>query len=99
MCCFSKDCDAINEICCKFYSNHSIKTDNYRTDFRVGDKICCTKNGKVVDLLQEAQKKSRKKNIPGTEEEDDGLKLCNGEIFFIRDVRFTCRITYTILYF
>ena len=44
-----RDCDAINEICCKFYSNHPTKNSKNQFDFRPGDKVCCTKNAEVKD--------------------------------------------------
>ncbi|OCT88898.1 DNA helicase B [Xenopus laevis] len=45
-----KDCMMINELCCKHYSKHSIKNYKNKFDFRVEDKVCCTKNAYVKDL-------------------------------------------------
>ncbi|XP_053319644.1 DNA helicase B [Spea bombifrons] len=51
-----KDCMSINELCCKYYSGHSIKTHKDKLDFRCGDKVCCTKNAYVKDLVTRAAK-------------------------------------------
>ncbi|XP_066447699.1 DNA helicase B [Eleutherodactylus coqui] len=46
-----KDCLLINELCCKHYSDHTMKDSRSKYDFRCGDKVCCTKNAYVKDLL------------------------------------------------
>ncbi|KAM4748858.1 DNA helicase B [Rhinophrynus dorsalis] len=46
-----KDCNLINELCCKHYSGHSIKDHKDKLDFRCGDKVCCTRNAYVKDLI------------------------------------------------
>ncbi|RUS75772.1 hypothetical protein EGW08_016458 [Elysia chlorotica] len=48
-------CSAVNELCCHFYNNHSIKKPSQsgrreKSDFRVGDKVCLTKNSQVSSL-------------------------------------------------
>uniref|UniRef100_V9K8Y7 DNA helicase B n=1 Tax=Callorhinchus milii TaxID=7868 RepID=V9K8Y7_CALMI len=73
-----RDCDLINELCCKHYSKHSTKNHKNRIEFQNGDKVCCTKNGYVRDLLE--QKKSEKKS---EDEKEKKTRLCNGEVFFI----------------
>ena len=44
-----KDCELINDLCCHHYNKHRIKNDKWQRIFRVGDKICATKNKEVVD--------------------------------------------------
>ncbi|XP_073725117.1 DNA helicase B [Misgurnus anguillicaudatus] len=44
-----KDCQLINELCCTHYSSHVTKTHKNTLDFRVGDKVCCTKNGYISE--------------------------------------------------
>ncbi|XP_041351751.1 DNA helicase B-like [Gigantopelta aegis] len=46
-----RDCEAINEICCRHYNQHSLKTPKNKLDFKVGDKVCMTKNGSIVNHL------------------------------------------------
>lgn len=54
-------------------------------DFQIGDKVCCTRNGYVRDLDKEddepKDKKDDKNKSPVKKE-----RLCNGEIFFIKQV-------------
>eukprot|EP00795_Rhopilema_esculentum_P000463 gene463-10138_t len=45
-----KDCDLINELCCKHYNKHSIRDSKNRRDFQINDKICATKNREVRDM-------------------------------------------------
>ncbi|XP_072915677.1 LOW QUALITY PROTEIN: DNA helicase B [Hemitrygon akajei] len=68
-----EDCAVINELCCKHYSKHLTKDEKKKSDFRVGDKVCCTRNGYVIDLTEESTSKLEKNRV----------RLCNGEIFFI----------------
>ena len=65
-----KDCDLINELCCKHYNKHSIRDSKNRRDFQINDKICATKNREVRDM-----------------EQNQMVKITNGEIFFLRDDR------------
>ncbi|CAI5785554.1 UvrD_C_2 domain-containing protein [Podarcis lilfordi] len=46
-----KDCDIINEICCKHYSGHTTRNHKNRLQFRLGDKICSTRNAYMKDLI------------------------------------------------
>ncbi|XP_043821593.1 DNA helicase B [Dromiciops gliroides] len=46
-----QDCDLINECCCNFYSGHLPKNHKGRLVFQRGDKICCTRNAYLSDLL------------------------------------------------
>ncbi|KAL2087333.1 hypothetical protein ACEWY4_016161 [Coilia grayii] len=48
-----KDCALINELCCQHYVNHATRTHRRRLDFRVGDKICCTRNNYVPERSHE----------------------------------------------
>ncbi|XP_069347216.1 DNA helicase B [Eulemur rufifrons] len=89
-----QDCDLINDCCCRHYTGHLIKDHQNRLVFGIGDKICCTKNAYLSELLPE--------NTSGSQQDsdlDDGptphdfsknkhdfesnIRLCNGEIFFI----------------
>jgi len=72
------DCQAINEICCQHYVKHPIKTMNGNFDFQVGDKVCCTKNGRVRMWSE----------IVTSKKDSQFKRLCNGEIFFITNVSF-----------
>ncbi|XP_066114301.1 DNA helicase B isoform X1 [Saccopteryx bilineata] len=95
-----QDCDVINACCCKHYTGHLIKDHQNRLIFGVGDKICCTKNAYLSDLLPENTLNSQQNNELEASGEDfdgiphgaaknkhdfeHGIRLCNGEIFFIR---------------
>ncbi|XP_053517585.1 DNA helicase B isoform X2 [Artibeus jamaicensis] len=94
-----QDCDVINVCCGKYYTGHLIKDHQKRLIFGVGDKICCTKNAYLSDLLPENTSNSQQNNELGASGEDfhwtprdvaknkhdieSGIRLCNGEIFFI----------------
>uniref|UniRef100_A0A3Q1H634 Uncharacterized protein n=1 Tax=Anabas testudineus TaxID=64144 RepID=A0A3Q1H634_ANATE len=84
------DVALINELCCKHYNNHTTKNHKNKLKFQPGDKVCCTRNGYVgvegeddsndldeTDAPNQTQSGEKKKEKPG-------LRLCNGEIFFIR---------------
>ncbi|XP_072511401.1 DNA helicase B isoform X2 [Notamacropus eugenii] len=45
------DCEVINECCCSFYSGHLPRDHNNRFIFQKDDKICCTRNAYLSDLL------------------------------------------------
>ncbi|XP_006859673.1 PREDICTED: DNA helicase B [Chrysochloris asiatica] len=94
-----QDCDLINDCCSKHYRGHLIKDHANRLVFRIGDKICCTKNAYLSDLLPESASESQYKNaLESNGGNFDGLpqdfaknknnfesdiRLCNGEIFYI----------------
>nr|XP_002711363.2 DNA helicase B isoform X1 [Oryctolagus cuniculus] len=94
-----QDCDLVNDCCCKHYTGHLTKDHQNRLIFGVGDKICCTRNAYLSDLLPENTSKSQKNSdLEPKDEEfcgtphdgaknkndfDSGIRLCNGEIFFI----------------
>uniref|UniRef100_W5KVT3 Helicase (DNA) B n=1 Tax=Astyanax mexicanus TaxID=7994 RepID=W5KVT3_ASTMX len=93
-----RDCDLINELCCKHYSDHTTKDCKKKLNFQVGDKVCCTKNG--YKDTKEMQKKEQAKDTAQTQENEQvkdttetqknkqaKTRLCNGEIFFIKEVR------------
>ncbi|XP_036433461.1 DNA helicase B [Colossoma macropomum] len=89
------DCALINELCCKHYSGHTLKAPKNKINFQVGDKVCCTRNGYVTDLDQEKINKTHcvevnkadfaEEDIDGTQKKVQRTRLCNGEIFFIRE--------------
>lgn len=90
-----QDCDLINELCCQHYSNHLTRDHKRRLLFQVDDKISCTRNTYLKDLLPDPgiewdpeQHKCRNgETTLSTENTEEGKRLCNGDIFFItRDV-------------
>ncbi|XP_017371337.1 DNA helicase B [Cebus imitator] len=94
-----QDCDLINDCCCKHYTGHLIKDHQNRLVFRVGDKICCTRNAYLSELLPENISGSQQNNDLHASGEDfsgtlhdfaknkhdfeSNVRLCNGEMFFI----------------
>ncbi|XP_036108296.1 DNA helicase B [Molossus molossus] len=94
-----QDCDVINECCGKHYTGRLIKDHQNRLIFGVGDKICCTRNAYLSDLLPENTSSSQQNNeLEGNGEDYNStphgvnknkhdfasdIRLCNGEIFFI----------------
>lgn len=90
-----QDCDLINDCCCKHYTGHLIKDHEKKLIFAVGDKICCTRNAYLSDLLPDKDQEAEGKGYGDAPDDDAKIKqdfesstrLCNGEIFFItRDV-------------
>lgn len=75
------DCALINELCCKKYSDHSTRDHKKRLDFRVGDKVCCTRNAYVEDFT----KISKPDSETDSKRMKEKYRLCNGEIFFITE--------------
>lgn len=57
-----KDCLLINDLCCRHYSEHTIKNQKSKFEFRCGDKVCCTKNAYVKDLLSRPRNSSKESN-------------------------------------
>ncbi|XP_006147357.1 DNA helicase B [Tupaia chinensis] len=94
-----QDCDLINDCCCKHYTGRLSKDHQNRLVFGIGDKICCTKNAYLSDLLPEDTSSSQQNNDLNASGEDicaaphdfaknkhnfeSGIRLCNGDIFFI----------------
>ncbi|XP_047598486.1 DNA helicase B isoform X2 [Lutra lutra] len=94
-----QDCDVINACCCKHYTGHLIKDHRNRLQFGVGDKICCTRNVYLSELLPETTSPSQESNEQDASGDDfngtphgfaknkhdfeSDIRLCNGEIFFI----------------
>ncbi|NXR20612.1 HELB helicase, partial [Cinclus mexicanus] len=86
-----QDCDLINELCCQHYSNHLTRDHKNRLLFQRGDKIASTRNVYLKDLLAACSvgegpkgQKCRSGEITLTAEADEeGKRLCNGDIFFI----------------
>uniref|UniRef100_A0A8C3VVR1 DNA helicase B n=1 Tax=Catagonus wagneri TaxID=51154 RepID=A0A8C3VVR1_9CETA len=94
-----QDCDVINACCCKHYTDHLIKDHQNRLEFGVGDKICCTRNVYLSELLPENTSNGQQNNETEASGEDlkgtphgfaenkrgfeSGIRLCNGEVFFI----------------
>ncbi|XP_071383184.1 DNA helicase B-like [Centroberyx affinis] len=97
------DVALINELCCKHYSSHTTRNHKNKLLFQPGDKVCCTKNGYIqveekVDGENEEGGEERRGFMQSNtnheqsqkkkkDKEQDKLRLCNGEIFFIREDR------------
>ncbi|XP_061224069.1 DNA helicase B isoform X1 [Neopsephotus bourkii] len=88
-----QDCDVINELCCKHYSHHLTRDHKNRLLFQIGDKISCTKNTYLKDLLPDRgfvkdpyhhERKSGEITLTADTAEE-GKRLCNGDIFFITE--------------
>ncbi|XP_046571566.1 DNA helicase B-like [Haliotis rubra] len=54
-----RDCEAVNELCCKHYNKHSLKTYKGKLDFQPGDKVCMTKNGTVSHHFKLVKKEQK----------------------------------------
>ncbi|NWQ75739.1 HELB helicase, partial [Columbina picui] len=88
-----QDCDLINELCCQHYSDHLTRDHKKRLLFQIGDKISCTRNVYLRDLLPDPgfrEDPNRRECNSGettwtTEAADEGKRLCNGDIFFITE--------------
>ncbi|KAM9671645.1 DNA helicase B isoform 1-T1 [Trichechus inunguis] len=57
-----QDCDLINHCCSKHYTGRLNKDHHNRLVFGVGDKICCTRNAYLSDLLPENTSESLQNN-------------------------------------
>uniref|UniRef100_A0A8C0ZC47 DNA helicase B n=2 Tax=Cyanistes caeruleus TaxID=156563 RepID=A0A8C0ZC47_CYACU len=88
-----QDCDLINELCCQHYSNHLTRDHKNRLLFQNGDKIASTRNVYLKDLLAasgvregpNSQKCGSAETTPTAEADEEGKRLCNGDIFFITE--------------
>ncbi|NXX73994.1 HELB helicase, partial [Urocolius indicus] len=88
-----QDCDLINELCCQHYSDHLTRDHKKRLLFQIGDKISCTRNTYLKDLLPDhgfreglGHRGCRSGGTAlATEAVEDGRRLCNGDIFFVTD--------------
>uniref|UniRef100_U3J342 DNA helicase B n=1 Tax=Anas platyrhynchos platyrhynchos TaxID=8840 RepID=U3J342_ANAPP len=91
------NCDLINELCCQHYSKHLTRDHKRRLLFQIDDKISCTRNTYLKDLLpghgfgkEPDQKEDHKcrngETTLSSATAEDGKRLCNGDIFFITDV-------------
>ncbi|XP_064557964.1 DNA helicase B [Zonotrichia leucophrys gambelii] len=88
-----QDCDLINELCCQHYSDHLTRDHKNRFLFQTGDKIASTRNVYLKDLLatrgvREGSngQECRSGETPLTaESNEEGKRLCNGDIFFITE--------------
>lgn len=60
------------------------RTCDKKMNFQIGDKVCCTRNGYVMDKDKEDEAKG--KNDDMYESKVKKERLCNGEIFFITQV-------------
>ncbi|XP_037245421.1 DNA helicase B isoform X1 [Falco rusticolus] len=86
-----QDCNLINELCCQHYSNHLSRDHNNRLLFQIDDKISCTRNTYLKDLLPDGgfredpnHHECRSGEITfTTETAEEDKRLCNGDIFFI----------------
>ncbi|KAM4671086.1 DNA helicase B isoform 3-T3 [Amazona ochrocephala] len=88
-----QDCDVINELCCQYYSNHLTRDHKKRLLFQIDDKISCTRNTYLKDLLPDCgfgegpyHHESKTGEITVTADTaEEGKRLCNGDIFFITE--------------
>ncbi|XP_047921430.2 DNA helicase B [Anser cygnoides] len=91
-----QDCDLINELCCQHYSKHLTRDHKRRLLFQIDDKISCTRNTYLKDLLpghgfgegpdqKEDHKCRNGETTLSSATAEDGKRLCNGDIFFITD--------------
>ncbi|XP_058660987.1 DNA helicase B [Ammospiza nelsoni] len=88
-----QDCDLINELCCQHYSGHLTRDHKNRFLFQTGDKIASTRNVYLKDLLATCGvregsngQECRSGETPLTaESNEEGKRLCNGDIFFITE--------------
>ncbi|XP_040838145.1 DNA helicase B isoform X1 [Ochotona curzoniae] len=89
-----QDCDLVNDCCCKHYTGHLTKDHQKRLVFGIGDKICCTRNAYLSDVLPDSASKSQQNNdldpqaaphdgARNKHDLDSSIRLCNGEIYFI----------------
>ncbi|NXI92142.1 HELB helicase, partial [Psophia crepitans] len=86
-----QDCDLINELCCQHYSDHLTRDHKNRLLFQIDDKISCTRNTYLKDLLPDpglGKDRHRLEYKSGettfaAEPAEEGKRLCNGDIFFI----------------
>ncbi|XP_051817302.1 DNA helicase B [Antechinus flavipes] len=58
-----QDCDVINQCCCSFYSGHLTKNHKGRFIFQKDDKICCTRNAYLSDLLPQTSNSLQNENL------------------------------------
>ncbi|XP_053799203.1 DNA helicase B [Vidua chalybeata] len=89
-----QDCDLINELCCQHYSNHLTRDHKNRLLFQTGDKIASTRNVYLKDLLAACgvregsngqECRSEEETTLTAESDEEGKRLCNGDIFFITE--------------
>ncbi|XP_040200000.1 DNA helicase B isoform X2 [Rana temporaria] len=71
-----KDCLLINELCCTHYSGHTMKNSRNRYDFRCSDKVCCTKNAYVKDLLTRSRTRCADQNENDPTNQSDDIVCC-----------------------
>ncbi|NXH17514.1 HELB helicase, partial [Bucco capensis] len=87
-----QDCDLINELCCQHYSDHPTRDHKKRLSFQIDDKISCTRNTYLRDLLPDSavredpdRQECQSRETTLTTEPAKDRRLCNGDIFFITD--------------
>ncbi|NWX17467.1 HELB helicase, partial [Aegotheles bennettii] len=85
-----QDCDLINELCCQYYSSHLTRDHKNRLSFQIDDKIACTRNTYLKDLLPDSGFREdpnhhvcKSGETTLTTEPVEDKRLCNGDIFFI----------------
>lgn len=61
---YRRDCEAVNELCCRHYNKHLLKAHTGKLDFQPGDKVCMTRNGTVSHHFKKIKPKKK------TEEEN-----------------------------
>ncbi|XP_050964172.1 DNA helicase B isoform X3 [Labeo rohita] len=69
-----KDCQLINEVCCKHYSGHVMMTHDKKINFQVGDKVCCTKNGYISKTEDDTDKVCCTENGNSAETDDENMQ-------------------------
>ncbi|XP_062278706.1 DNA helicase B [Scomber scombrus] len=83
------DVALINELCCTHYNKHTTKNHKHKLQFQPGDKVCCTKNGYITDAedMKRLNQSDMVSNTQSSQKETEKMshRLCNGEIFFIRE--------------
>ncbi|KAJ8373603.1 hypothetical protein SKAU_G00041830 [Synaphobranchus kaupii] len=79
-----KECELINELCCKHYSQHTTRDHKKKLLFQPRDKVCCSRNGYVSDREKERELE-RERRVADDDKKKREVKerLCNGQIFFI----------------
>ncbi|XP_048240123.1 DNA helicase B-like [Haliotis rufescens] len=67
-----RDCEAVNELCCRHYNKHLLKAHTGKLDFQPGDKVCMTRNGTVSHHFKKIKpkKKTEEENADKAEGED-----------------------------
>ncbi|KAL3884222.1 hypothetical protein ACJMK2_030440 [Sinanodonta woodiana] len=84
--------EAINDICCNKYSKHRIRDEKKKLLFQKGDKVCFSKNGWIRLFVENGDDlvpamEENKTETDSNNKKPKTLRLCNGEIYFITQVK------------